>query len=87
MCYPKSRAIKILEGNSCAMGDKIQPSKAEWRRMSPENCKNEYFVRHDYAQKRPRVDLRSSFDMEKVRATMKLWPRLLDQNIWLERTA
>jgi hypothetical protein len=29
----------------------------------------------------------SRFDVEKVRDPMKLWPMLLDQNVWLERTA
>ena len=53
----------------------------------PRDNLHEEFAKHGYAQKLRHVVLSEPFDVEKVRDPMKLWPMLLDQNVWLERTA
>jgi len=53
----------------------------------PRDNLHEEFAKHGYAQTLRHVVLSEPFDVEKVRDPMKLWPMLLDQNVWLERTA
>ncbi|MBX3586592.1 MAG: class I SAM-dependent methyltransferase [Ramlibacter sp.] len=46
---------------------------------------HEEFAKHGFVQKLREVVLSEPFDVDKVRDPMKLWPMLLDQNVWLER--
>ncbi len=43
--------------------------------------------KHGFVQKMRHVVLSEPFDVEKLHDPMKLWPMLLDQNLWLEREA
>lgn len=43
------------------------------------------FARHGYTQIHRHVVLSEPFDVGRLRDPMKLWPILLDQNLWLER--
>jgi len=51
----------------------------------PRDNLHEEFARHGFVQKKREVVLSEPFDVERVRDPMKLWPMLLDQNLWLER--
>ncbi len=44
------------------------------------------FAKHGFVQKERHVVLSEPFDVDKLRDPMKLWPMLLDQNLWLERS-
>ena len=44
------------------------------------------FAKHGFVQKERHVVLSEPFDVDKLRDPMKLWPILLDQNLWLERS-
>jgi len=51
----------------------------------PRGNLHEEFAKHGFTQKLRQVVLSEPFDVDKLRDPMKLWPMLLDQNVWLER--
>jgi len=51
----------------------------------PRENLGQLFSKHDFVQKERHVVLSEPFDVEKMHDPMKLWPMLLDQNLWLER--
>lgn len=53
----------------------------------PRDNLHEEFEKHGFAQKLRHVVLSEPFDVDRLRDPMKLWPMLLDQNVWLERNA
>ena len=47
----------------------------------------ELFERHGFVQKQRHVVLSEPFQVDRLSDPMRLWPMLLDQNLWLERNA